>query len=293
MIFEGESVCQSIGNKSFAECKKLTSLQLPSSITTVDYYAFENCKSIKHAEIPTSVIPYIHKSSLESLVLIDGDKIPENSFGGCRKLRSVVIAGNIKNIGEGAFRGCISLLSVTIGSRVTSISTEAFQYCSNLVEVYNLSALGITVNGSYGHGYAGAYAMVIHTSLDEESILTTTQDGYIFAINNEGKFYLMSYIGTEAELCLPEDFNGNAYAIYQYAFYENKIVTSVTVPSSIVEIGKMAFADCFFLTSVVFENTIGWSAGETDISESDLSDTTKAAEYLTETYTNYGWKCEN
>ncbi len=46
----------------------------------------------------------------------------------------------------------------------------------------------------------------------------------------------------------------------------------------------MAFWGCAKLANIVFTNTEGWEADDIEISSSDLADTAKAAEYLTDTY---------
>ena len=60
-------------------------------------------------------------------------------------------------------------MQIVIPQNVTTIGEGAFYLCTNLLEVYNLSVLTIKA-GSDDHGYVGAYANKVHTSLQEESI---------------------------------------------------------------------------------------------------------------------------
>ena len=73
------------------------------------------------------------------------------------------------------------------------------------------------------------------------------------------------------------------------AFFECDSLTSIEIPNSVTSIGDYAFYGCSSLTSVTFENTEGWTAGETKISSSKLADPSTAADYLTSTYCYCTW----
>ena len=72
------------------DCKSLTSVTIPNSVTYIGDYAFWNCESLTSVTIPNSVT----------------------------------------SIGGWAFNGCYSLTSVTIPNSVTSIGNYAFQMCN-------------------------------------------------------------------------------------------------------------------------------------------------------------------
>ncbi len=148
---------------------------------------------------------------------------------------------------------------MTIGSGVQSIGSSAFSYCYKLVEVYNKSALSITVE-SEEHGEVARYAMNVYTQ-EGGSKLTDTSDGYRFYCDGS-KGYLVGYYGTETALTLPASFtayNGTLvekYEIAQYAFYNCTALKSVTIPESVTGIGDYAFAYCDGLTSVTIGNGV-------------------------------------
>ena len=217
-------------------CSKITSVTIPDSIASIESSAFENC------------------DSLTSITIGNGVRTIGNyAFENCDLLTSVIIGNGVITIGDYAFEDCASLKSATIGNSVTSIGSYAFDYCYKLVEVYNLSSLNI-IKGSGGNGYIGGYAKVIHTSLDEPSVLETTSDGYVFAYISDSEVYLVDYIGDDTELTLPESYKGNNYVINEYAFYERDDITKVTIPDGVTLIGGKAFYNCDSLNSI----TIGY-----------------------------------
>ena len=236
----------------------VTNLIIPDTVTSIGCYAFEHCTSLTSVTIPDSVTfignnAFYYCTSLTSVTIPDSVTfIGSNAFYYCTPLTSIKIPDSVTSIGDYAFKSCTSLTSVTIGSGVTSIRSYAFYGCYKLVEVYNLSSLNITV-GSNNNGYVGYYAKVVHTSLDEESILETVGD-YIF-MTWEDKYYLSTYIGNETEITLPQSYNGNIYDIYQYAFYKNR-VNKIIIPDSVTFIGKDAFYYCTSLTSVTIPNSV-------------------------------------
>jgi hypothetical protein len=62
-------------------------------------------------------------------------RIGENSFSGCRDLKSVVIPDSVTRIGKEAFYDCKGLASVIIPDAVTSIGYRAFGNCRALTSV--------------------------------------------------------------------------------------------------------------------------------------------------------------
>ena len=125
------------------------------------------------------------------------------------------------------------------------------------MEVINHSNLSLT-KGSSNNGYIAYYAIEIHTG--ESKIVN--KDGYLF-YTYDGVNYLFGYTGTDTELVLPNDYNGEGYKIYDHAFRNCSRLTSIVIPDSVTSIGTSAFEDCFSLTSITIPDGVtsigGWA----------------------------------
>ncbi|MBR7006953.1 MAG: leucine-rich repeat domain-containing protein [Candidatus Methanomethylophilaceae archaeon] len=98
-----------IYERAFEGCSKMTSLNLPSSISTIGRRAFKGCVGLERVRIPKSV-----------------KCISDSAFSECASLESVEIPEGVTKIGCGAFERCPSLKSVKLPSSLKSIGYGAF-----------------------------------------------------------------------------------------------------------------------------------------------------------------------
>ena len=108
-----------IGNYAFSGCRSLTSLILPSNVTSIGYSAFYGCIRLTSLTLPSSVTS------------IDG-----RAFYGCSSLFGLTLPSSVTSIGSSAFEACYGLFSLTLPSSVTSIGKSAFEGCSGLTSIY-------------------------------------------------------------------------------------------------------------------------------------------------------------
>ena len=119
----------------------MTSINIPSSVTWIGYYAFNGCSALKSINIPSSVTCIEHDafsgcSALTSINIPSSvTSIEWNAFSGCSALKSINIPSSVTSIEWNAFQGCSSLTSINIPSSVTSIESHAFQGCSALTSI--------------------------------------------------------------------------------------------------------------------------------------------------------------
>ena len=125
-------------HSAFDNCKKLTSVTIPNSITKIGKIAFYNCSSLTSVTIPDSVTEigegaFSACSSLTTIIIPNSiTKIENWAFSNCSSLRSVIIPDSVTEIGGYAFARCSRLTSITVPNSVTEIGDGAFDGCSNL-----------------------------------------------------------------------------------------------------------------------------------------------------------------
>ena len=119
----------SIGNHAFYGGSGLTSVEFPSNLSSIGDWAFASCSGLTSVDLPSSIT-----------------KMGEYVFYNCKNLSSVKLPSEITAISQGAFAECISLKNIELPAGITSIGNNAFIGCSNLQNI-NLPS-GITTIGS-------------------------------------------------------------------------------------------------------------------------------------------------
>ncbi len=256
-----ETDCVIMGVKD----KTITSIEIPEYVTRIAGGAFIECNNLAtviwNAENCTEVgskdytsmtlypaFPYL---SLTNVIIGDNVKnIPNLAFIGCSRLTNITIPDSVTSIGQNTFSFC-GLTSVTIGKGVTSIDDNAFYGCTKLVEVINNSNLDIAT-GSSANGYVGYYALTVKKGGTSEVI---NKDDYLFYSYKNINF-LLGYTCNASELTLPNDYNGQNYRIYSYAFSGCRGLTNVTIGNGVTSIGDSAFSGCRGLTSITIPNNV-------------------------------------
>lgn len=134
-----------IGKGVFSRCKKLVNISLPEHIETfsavINYESdgfFSECASLQSITIPSGVIgDYAFKNcvSLTSVTLGAGvTKIENDAFKGCSNLKEVEFrCEKLESIGSRAFENCSSLESISIPKSITRIDSSSF----NGTKLYN------------------------------------------------------------------------------------------------------------------------------------------------------------
>lgn len=135
----------SIDFSVFSHCTDITSICIPKhlrKIQTVDFYGCINLTSItvdpenRNYDSRDNCNAVIDKKNNALLLGCKSTIIPESvtsigygAFSYCTGLTSVTIPNSVNSIGDYAFYGCKELTSVTIPKSVTEIGDKAFGYC--------------------------------------------------------------------------------------------------------------------------------------------------------------------
>ena len=233
----GNSVT-SIGDYEFAYCSSLTSIDIPNSVTSIGDYAFIGCTSLTtlnfNAINCNSFSSYKHPFINCPITTINiGDSvqiIPAYFAYNLDALTSVTIGNSVTSIGNGAFGNCSSLTSVTIGNSVTSIGNGAFGNCSSLTSITIPNSVTSIGNSAF-YGCNGL------------SILN-------FNAINCGDFTTSNYPFADCPFIVI-NIGDSVERIPDYFAFDKNLLTSISVPNSVTEIGNNAFDSCSALTSVI------------------------------------------
>ncbi|MBO7262203.1 MAG: leucine-rich repeat domain-containing protein [Alistipes sp.] len=222
----------------FSNCIKLTSINIPNSVTKIGAKAFSGCLNLRDINIPNSVT-----------------KIGESAFKGCRSLTSIFIPNCVTEIGQFVFKGCFNLTEFNsklasedgrclivdkkiiafapaglteyiIPNGVVEIGEYAFEGCS-------LTTIDIPISVTKIGKYAFSDCFNLR-SIDIPNGVTEIED---FAFN--GCFNLTSV-----------NIPNSVIKIGQYAFSGCQNLISVSIPNSVTKIERCAFSDCSSLKSI-------------------------------------------
>ena len=223
-----------IGYGAFIDCCSLTSVTIPDSVTSIETGAFQGCNKLTEVTIPDSVTS-VGTSAFafcDCLKSFYGKSVSEDNrcliVNGTLKafapadLLEYTIPSEVASIGESAFRGCNKLTNITIPNSVTGINSGVFKNCDNLAAFY------------------GKFA---------------SDDNRCLIVNGVLKSFAPAGL-TEYEI------ENGVTSIEEYVFYSCSSLISVTIPDTVTQIGRLAFANCTKLNTVYCKATTppagGW-----------------------------------
>ena len=225
-----------IGESAFYRCENITSITIPESITSIGFYAFEDCYNLfkvkyqgtieKWCNITFDCFVFGNTSCAKSFYLLGEN----NEY---KEVTEIVLPEGLIAIKKYAFYGFNKLTSITIPDTVTHISSYAFSRCKNLTNIK--MSKNITIIGKYAFHFC-------------ERLTTINLPDTITKID-EAAF---SYCYKLSNLKIPK----NLTSINKYVFYKCSNLTDITIPEGITIIGPCAFEDCHNLFKVKFQGTI-------------------------------------
>lgn len=319
---------ESVGEYAFSYCKALEKAEISSTVKEIGKEAFIGCESL--LEINVDKNNFFYKSVDGNLYDKEGKilykyaegktakefSVPEGTeeivsralYGS--KFESVVVPDSVNKIGKEAFRDCNSLKSITlpfVGEQRDAETNTAFHYIFGIDGSYNTyvpeSLTDVVITG--GKSVAarafqfcdgikrvtladsitsiGDYAFIdgILEYIDMGNGVTSIGNGAFDSCEN-----LENIVLSEKLL-----------AIGDRVFYDCTSLTELTIPASVVTIGRDTVLGCDALDKVNFENVNGWRiclvntfmSQVKSVSAATLSDPQSAMNFLKENTTMY-WK---
>ena len=207
-----------LGERAFNSCSGVSSVSIPSSVITIEWAAFEGTAFYNDPSNWVDNALYVDNCLIAVKPEVAGE--------------TYEIAEGTRVIGEGAFYKCSSLTSVTIPSSVISIGYGAFIDCSSLSSV----SIPSSVKYVGGNVFDG-------TALYNDA--SNWVDNVLYVDN--------CLINAKRDLSGAYNIAEGTRIIAEQAFSYTSL-TSVTVPSSVVNIGPRAFYSIDNLTDIQVES---------------------------------------
>lgn len=278
-----------IKSNTFSGCYSLRSVSLPGSVTTIEDYAFSGCRGLRSVDLSGNLktIGSYAFTSCEGLTSLTIPKlitaIGSNAFSGCTGLTSIDIRNTV--LGYGQFRACTSLSSITLPPWLTNLNIYAFDGCTGLTEVHsnhntplvwtsmshvfegvNLANCQLFVPPGSSGVYAVSYGWQDFGQIEEERICFK-HENLCYRIIDAGNRKVEvtytqpagnSYSGAiiiSSQIWLGPDEYVNE-SVGDSAFMACTGLTSVTIPSSVKQIGYRAFKGCSGLSTVSIPSSV-------------------------------------
>jgi len=213
-------------NKTSSEDRTtITSIIIPSSVTSIGAYAFYRCGSLKSVTIPNSVT-----------------NIGYNAFQECKGLSMITLPNSLTTIENMAFLDCKGLSKITIPNSVTSIS-NAFMGCNI---TFTFDAKKSNFSSVDGILFNKDQTTLVKCPISKKGRYTIPNS--VTSIDGSA-FYGCNGLTT---IVIPN----TVTSIGAFAFDSCSSLSSITIPHSVISIGFAAFANCENLSEVAIPNSL-------------------------------------
>lgn len=126
----------SIGYGAFISCNELKTVVLPDNLNRIESSLFSFCDKLESVKMPSKLAYIEHDAfsycyALKSIVIPDAvTELPWSVFGACTSLENVTLPNKLTVIGEGAFGNCTKLKNINFPSTLRVIGEDAFYNCN-------------------------------------------------------------------------------------------------------------------------------------------------------------------
>jgi hypothetical protein len=253
------STLKEIKDYAFYGCTGLRSITIPASVTSIGRYALWGCTSLDRITVASGNPIYIDRNDalcmgstlitypsgkpgpnyttnnitvIESGAFVDCkylvnvtlhgvDTVKGNAFQNCKVLETVNFS-SVKTIGQDILYGCDKVTTVTVPASVTDLDDWAFRGCAKLTEI-------VVSSGNMNY---------------------TSESGVLFS---KDKTVMMSYPAGKPDIAYTVP--STVKTIKQFAFYDNILIETVTIPNSVTSMSNGTFVRCISLKAINIDGT--------------------------------------
>ena len=193
------------------------------------------------------------KEQIKKVVIEEGvTELPYGAFSNHKNLTDVIMADSVRKIGSCTFDGCISLLKITLSKSLKEIPLKTFNNCATLKEIQIPDS--VTKISDYGF-YNCVQLKDITMSSNIEEVGNEVFDNTVFYNDSDnwtdGVLYCGNVVAASDENISGEIvIKEGTRVISEHAFEERKI-SGVSFPESMIRIGNCSFYECNSLKSVI------------------------------------------
>lgn len=250
VVFEGVSVCESIGDYAFYDCPWLTSIEIPNSVTTIGNCAFEGCPSLTSITIPSSIQTMGSPSYSVFGATYTYRGRPLTVY--CEALEKPNDWSSSWNGGCPVVWNCKNNDVAEDGYIYTVIDGIRYSLKDGVASVVEQSKNIITANIPTTVSYKNKNYIV--TSIKDGAfygcgeLLSVKIPNTIIKIESDTFNWCVSLKSVE----IPD----SVISIGEEAFRSCSSLTSIAIPNSVTSLGEYAFANCKLLSDITIGNGV-------------------------------------
>ena len=249
IVFEKDSVCESIGDYSFYECTLLSNIEIPTSVVRIGNAAFKGCSCLTSIIIPNSVQTmgtsgFVFGSSVKErgnqlTVYCEAVQKPNGWCDSWNGRCSVVWDCKNNDVAEDGY------IYTTIDGIIYGLKDGA---ASVVEQPKNIITAHIPTNVCYKNESYTVTNIQYGAFYDCVKLLSVSIPKTITSIEGDTFRFCRSLTSVEIPTSVK--------SIGTYAFYSCSALTNIVIPDSVTSIGEYAFSWCSTLANIVIPNSV-------------------------------------